>query len=483
MMADDPMQLPIAPAQSRAARALLGWSQQELARKASVGTSTVADFERGQRSPVPNNLEALKAAFEKAGITLLPGGAVAGPPPRFQVRSQVPQDRVTPFRWINEKDLADWASSRFGQSTFPELVRRLVLAEAGYHPQLRFPSGDSIAMQGWDGETKIDFVSPIIPSGAAGWELGTDQQPKTKADQAYRDRTNTPLHSDPTQTTFMFATPRRWAKKAEWETARKAEGIWKDVRVIDAVDLVQWLERFPALALWFARLINKIPKDATTLEQVWREWSASTTPPLSVQLVLADRDEAASRIWQWLLGEPSVFALQADAPIEAKAFLSAAIEQYPTGYRDFYHSRTIVAANADAARALADVGTPLIIVLEDAEPGLSNSLVQKGHHVFLALTGEADRGTPLKRPIRYSIQEELVQMGLRPDQAANLAHDSARSLTILRRLMPSAPGSKTPDWAAAANALYMIPALLTGAWDESKAADTRVLESLSGIPY
>ena len=91
---------------------------------------------------------------------------------------------------------------------------------------------------------------------------------------------------------------------------------------------------------------------------------------------MADRDDTF-RIWQWLPGEPSVFALQADAPIEAKAFLYAAIEQYPPGYRDFYHARTIVAANADAARALADVGTPLIIVLEDAEPGLTNSLVQK----------------------------------------------------------------------------------------------------------
>jgi transcriptional regulator with XRE-family HTH domain len=482
MMSENSTPPPFTPAQSRAARALLGWSQQELARKASVATSTVADFERGHRSPVPNNLEALQSALEKGGITFPPGGAVAGPLPKLQARSRVPQERVTPIRWITEADLDHWANSRFGQSAFPELIRRLVLAEAGYHPQLRFPSGDSVAMQGWDGETKIDFVSPIIPSGVAGWEVGTDKQPKTKADQAYKDRTKNKLHSDPSQTTFVFATPRRWAKKEEWKKARKAEGVWKDVRVIDGVDLVQWLERFPAVALWFARLINILPEDVTTLEQVWREWSLSTSPPLSVQLVLADRDDTASRIWQWLLGEPSVFAVQADAPIEAKAFLYAAIEQYPPGYRDFYHSRTIVAAN-DAARVLADVGTPLIIVLEEAEPGLSNSLVEKGHHVFVALTGEADQGTALRRPIRYTIQEELIQMGLRRDEASNFAHDSARSLTVLRRLMPSAPGYKTPEWATAKNTRHMIPALLTGAWDEGKAADKRVLESLSGLSY
>ncbi len=177
-------------------------------------------------------------------------------------------------------------------------------------------------MQGWDGETNVEVASPIIPSGPAGWELGTDKQPKGKADHDYEQRTKDPLHLVPAETTFVFATLRRWAKKAEWQKAKKAEGIWKDVRVIDAVDLVQWLERFPAVALWFAHQIGILPPDVSTLEQVWREWSLSTTPPLSVSLVLADRDDNATQIWQWLLKQPSVFALQADAPIEAKAFLT-----------------------------------------------------------------------------------------------------------------------------------------------------------------
>ena len=492
MMPDDTTQNTLTPAQTRAARALLGWSQTELARRASVATSTVADFERGQRSPVTNNLEALKSAFEKEEITFLPGGAVVGALPKVEVRSRVPQDRVVPVRWITESNLDQWGSSRIGQDTFPELIRRLVLAEAGYHPELRFPSGDSVAMQGWDGETNVEVASPIIPAGHAGWELGTDKQPKGKADHDYEQRVKNPLHFVPSETAFVFATLRRWAKKAEWQKARKAEGIWKDVRVIDAVDLVQWLERFPAVALWFAHQIGRLPQDVTTLEQAWREWSLSTTPPLSISLVLADRDDNATQIWQWLLKQPSVFALQADAPIEAKAFLHAGVEQYPAGYRDFYHSRTIVAANADAARALADVGTPLIIILEDAEPGLTNSLVQKGHHVFVALTvDEGAQGTVLRRPIRYTVQDELMGMfqeKLKQKKVSrrdieNLAHDSARSLTILRRLMPSAPGIKTPGWATKQNAPFIIPALLTGAWDESKVADKRVLESLSGRSY
>lgn len=62
--------------QIKAARALLGWSQTDLARGAGVGVSTVADFERGQRAPVAASLQAMRAAFEGAGIAFLAGGAV-----------------------------------------------------------------------------------------------------------------------------------------------------------------------------------------------------------------------------------------------------------------------------------------------------------------------------------------------------------------------------------------------------------------------
>jgi transcriptional regulator with XRE-family HTH domain len=57
--------------QCRAARAWLGWSQQELARRARVGLSTVKDFERGDRNPIANNLDAMRRAIEAAGIDLI----------------------------------------------------------------------------------------------------------------------------------------------------------------------------------------------------------------------------------------------------------------------------------------------------------------------------------------------------------------------------------------------------------------------------
>jgi ribosome-binding protein aMBF1 (putative translation factor) len=65
----------MSPEQSRAARAWLDWSQEELAAKASVSLSTVRDFEKARRVPIANNLTAMRAALEGAGIAFVDGAA------------------------------------------------------------------------------------------------------------------------------------------------------------------------------------------------------------------------------------------------------------------------------------------------------------------------------------------------------------------------------------------------------------------------
>ncbi|WP_043646041.1 helix-turn-helix transcriptional regulator [Caenispirillum salinarum] len=61
----------LTPSQSRAARALLGWSQQQLAEKAEVAKQTLADFERGARTPYDRTLRDIRSTLEDAGVLLL----------------------------------------------------------------------------------------------------------------------------------------------------------------------------------------------------------------------------------------------------------------------------------------------------------------------------------------------------------------------------------------------------------------------------
>ena len=68
----------MSPAQTRAARALLNWSQEQLAEKASVSVTTLRNYERGATVAMTNNLNAMRGALEAAGVVFIPengGGA------------------------------------------------------------------------------------------------------------------------------------------------------------------------------------------------------------------------------------------------------------------------------------------------------------------------------------------------------------------------------------------------------------------------
>jgi len=65
----------ITPAQCRAARALLNWSQDHLEMAAKVARKTIADFEREARTPYDRTLAAIRSALEAAGVEFTNGDA------------------------------------------------------------------------------------------------------------------------------------------------------------------------------------------------------------------------------------------------------------------------------------------------------------------------------------------------------------------------------------------------------------------------
>ena len=73
--------------QCRAARALLDWNQAQLAEAAQVARQTVVDFERGARTPYRNNLNAIRAACESAGVEFITENG-GGPGVRLRKRGK-----------------------------------------------------------------------------------------------------------------------------------------------------------------------------------------------------------------------------------------------------------------------------------------------------------------------------------------------------------------------------------------------------------
>ncbi|MDB5408374.1 MAG: helix-turn-helix transcriptional regulator [Rhodospirillales bacterium] len=68
----------ISAAQCRAARGLLKWNQEDLAKAAEVGIVSIRQFEGERTAPHRATLAAIQRAFEAAGIVFIPangGGA------------------------------------------------------------------------------------------------------------------------------------------------------------------------------------------------------------------------------------------------------------------------------------------------------------------------------------------------------------------------------------------------------------------------
>ena len=78
---------PITPSQIRAGRALVDWSQDELASKAEVGLSTVRDYENERRTGgLVGGLGAISRALEEAGVVFLTSEGDLGPGARIRAR-------------------------------------------------------------------------------------------------------------------------------------------------------------------------------------------------------------------------------------------------------------------------------------------------------------------------------------------------------------------------------------------------------------
>jgi predicted transcriptional regulator len=68
------------PAQIRAARALLGWRQEDLSKASGVGTATIQRIEKsdGPITGYVSTVMRIQGAFEKAGILFVNEDEIAG---------------------------------------------------------------------------------------------------------------------------------------------------------------------------------------------------------------------------------------------------------------------------------------------------------------------------------------------------------------------------------------------------------------------
>ena len=389
------------------------------------------------------------------------------------------------MNWVDTLDIKNWANRRDCQETLPQLVRKLIRATSNSIKSIKFPSGDNVLIGGWDGLLEVTQETEYLPSGISVWEFGANKDPKGKADDDYSKRSENPLGFNPSDSTFVFVTPRLWTKSGKWIEEKRKDNIWKEIKVIDAELLEEWLEIAPTVSAWLAiKHLGKYPSEGIqSTEDFWEEWSSGPKIKLNSKLLLSGRKKEVDKLFEFT-STPSVTAVQGASREESLAFMISCFKNDPSKEEDFF-ARSLIVDNPETFRQLSVHNNPLILIPRFDDTGIINRAIVKGHTVIFPIgadsTANWNNKIVLSKLDRDSFVEALVESGITKELAEKYSKESARNITVLRRQLEFV--RNLPEWAKAENVREIIPALIVGRWDETFENDKKIISRFANESY
>jgi addiction module HigA family antidote len=397
---------------------------------------------------------------------------------------------VPPFLSIKANDIEGWVAHNIpARSRLAVLLRTLVHSTGIGLTKIDFPGNDDAERPGWDGLSEAREGAPWVPAGRSGWEFGTNEDPRAKAEGDFDKSVKALNRDERDKITFIFVTPRRWAGKAAWVKAKQAKGLWKEVLAYDASDLEQWLEQSLPGQAWFANETNIPAQHVRSLDKCWADWADVSAPPLTGAL-FTSAIEATKRTMLSRLTKPPErpIMIAADSTDEALAFLAQLLSERGGEELALYRDRVLVFDKPGVLPRLATGAQTFIPVVFTREVERELGPYANSMHCVVVYPRNAATTEPdiVLEPANYdTFNKALEAMGKDRDETSRLADASGRSLTVLRRQLSTVPAVQTPEWAAdRPTAARLVPFLFVGAWNSQNETDREGLSLLAGgRPY
>lgn len=389
------------------------------------------------------------------------------------------------MKWITIDQLDLWAQTLQARTDLPELVADLIRASAGTINDIRFPSGGKGQVRGFDGWLEAVGAPPYVPDGKSVWEFGVSGATNTKLTSDYNKRTKEVPAADRADMTLVLITPFTWddpkLKIVNWVATTRALNQWKDVRLLDGVQIIDWLTSKPAVAARWARKIGAKPGEVRSTDQYWEEYVLGFETPLSEDILLCGREKNAERLIEGLLKSGGPVAFVADSPEEVVAFAVAAIRKADPITRFFLEARTLIVDTEAAGRALWAEAQAVFLPRGQAMSTVS-ILASKGPTLKAGSYDRPDQGAEvLERPSAHELAKAFESMGLERDKAAKVARDCGRSVTVLARTFPGAGYAEPPRWKD--DGAKLVAPLLAIGWDALYDKDREIVAALGDRSY
>jgi hypothetical protein len=404
---------------------------------------------------------------------------------------------------IGATDLESYSDTINSEAVIPELVWLLV---DGTVPDLticRIPYGDNINQPGWDGlvETETGYRQ-FVPKGKSYWEIGTGANPQAKATSDFEKRIKQMTPDERKDASYIVVTPRGassggWNEPAQrnWIKDRIDKG-WKCLKILDAIQLADWLREKPAIGKWLLKRIGLVKSFAgvATPAEHWenlQQLASHADPPFPHGIFLVGRDQACVEISRLFHGEIKQMVVKVESEFDGEDFVAAYLAQLDARIRRTFNNRCLFISDPDAWLSMANLKTPHVLVahptldLESSGEQLHIAAKKNGHSVIIPVSVGSTAGgcdvIPLRSPSASSLESILTNAGYSCERAGELASAGALSLAALKRYLRGL-GTAAP-YAKWDNARELALAGLVGRWAGENPADQRALEILLGESY
>ena len=384
---------------------------------------------------------------------------------------------VGPPHLADATDLERWADQRSAQADLPRLVRRLIRHENDQVQRVEMRGGEGVGLPGYDGIVEATRATSFVPDGLSVWEMGTSEDPAGKATDDYKTRTADPLGVDMVTATFVFLTPRRWRKKKDWEQKRRAEGRWRDVRVLDADDIEQALEESAAVRIWLSELLDMPALGVATIEEWWRRFSNGFDPTLTPGVVLAGREDHAAALLRRLSVDVGRTFIKAASVDDGLAFAACSMMAQGAEASEPMLSRSLLVHDGITLRRLDSTSSLLILLPYEEHLQREAHLVENHHVVFVLTDGDADIELP---PLDHlTLEAALREAGVPEAGLSRFARAGNKSLLALQRVATRFGQSDPDRWSQDLSERVVRRAWLAGAWNQLRSGDVEVLEGIT----
>lgn len=384
--------------------------------------------------------------------------------------------------FVSSNDIRNWTETnkRRSEEILPLLVKKLIYASCT-PKAIDFGFGDSISIGGWDGILETDNGNEFVPMGKSGWELGTDNNVKKKADGDFDKRTTSSTPLVPADSTFVFVTTRLWSKRDRWIQAKQATKKWKSVKGINAETLSSWLETCPAVHRWFSEIIGKRSANIWDTDQAWKNFANQTALKLTTNFILYARENETQNLDRLMSSKANVQRIKANSKNEAYAFILAVIQNNEIG-----NSRGLVIKNQESWNLMSESKQPLILIPYGFIPSGLGAALTNGHTVILPVDDKETQSAniALNRRPRLLQEKAFKELGINEENSRILYQDTKGFFEPIIRhpiLMPI--DYVRPEWPQFIHPDVLFAALFASKWDERNKFDQQALETLSGMPY